>query len=153
MSVAPSPAGVAVRVFGDDTPSKTLSLSFGLETLGGVDTVIIPRGTPLPATRSETFSTAADDQSSVELHVLVGERPRIVDDVDVGTFTIIDIPPAPRGVPKLEVTFSVDDHGTFRIAARDSRTGKPQPITAAKTLAAPLTRARIDALVDPSGKP
>jgi molecular chaperone DnaK len=83
-------------------------LSLGVETLGGVMTVLIPRNTTIPTKKSEVFSTATDDQSSVEVHVLQGERPLARDNRTLGRFHLVGIPPAPRGIPQIEVTFDVD---------------------------------------------
>jgi len=129
------PSFFAVRLFADDVfLNKILPLSVSVETLGGVSTMLIPRGTGLPTARHETFSTATDNQTSIEVHVLVGDRTLAVDNVTVGKFSVVEIPPAPRGVPKFEVEFAVDDHGALRFSAKDLSTGKSQPVASARSL-------------------
>jgi molecular chaperone DnaK len=104
-------------------------LSLGIETLGGVMTTLIPRNTTIPTRKSETFSTAADSQTSVEVHVLQGERPLARDNRTLGRFQLVGIPPAPRGVPQIEVTFDIDANGIVNVSAKDLGTGKEQKIT------------------------
>jgi molecular chaperone DnaK len=104
-------------------------LSLGVETLGGVTTVLIPRNTTIPTRKSETFSTAADNQTSVEIHVLQGERPVASGNRSLGKFHLIGIPPAPRGVPQVEVTFDIDANGILNVSAKDTATNKEQKIT------------------------
>ncbi|MGA7091709.1 MAG: molecular chaperone DnaK [Candidatus Acidiferrales bacterium] len=104
-------------------------LSLGVETLGGVTTVLIPRNTTIPTRKSETFSTAADNQTSVEIHVLQGERPVASGNRSLGKFHLIGLPPAPRGLPQIEVTFDIDANGILNVSAKDSATGKEQKIT------------------------
>src|ERR1051325_6875220 len=104
-------------------------LSLGIETLGGVMTTLIPRNTTIPTRKSEVFSTAADSQTSVEVHVLQGERPLARDNRTLGRFQLIGIPPAPRGVPQIEVTFDIDANGIVNVSAKDLGTGKEQKIT------------------------
>ncbi len=104
-------------------------LSLGVETLGGVTTVLIPRNTTIPTRKSEIFSTAADNQTSVEIHVLQGERPLARDNRTLGKFHLIGIPPAPRGVPQIEVTFDIDANGILNVSAKDMATNKEQKIT------------------------
>ena len=104
-------------------------LSLGIETLGGVMTTLIPRNTTIPTRKSETFSTAADSQTSVEVHVLQGERPLARDNRTLGRFQLVGIPPAPRGVPQIEVTFDIDANGMVNVSAKDLGTGKEQKIT------------------------
>src|SRR6187402_3439470 len=104
-------------------------LSLGIETLGGVMTTLIPRNTTIPTRKSETFSTAADSQPSVEVHVLQGERPLARDNRTLGKFHLDGIPPAPRGVPQIEVTFDIDANGIVSATAKDVATGKEQKIT------------------------
>ncbi len=104
-------------------------LSLGIETLGGVMTSLIPRNTTIPTRKSETFSTAADSQTSVEVHVQQGERPLARDNRTLGRFQLTGIPPAPRGVPQIEVTFDLDANGIVNVSARDKATGKEQKIT------------------------
>ncbi len=104
-------------------------LSLGVETLGGVMTTLISRNTTIPTRKSEVFSTAADNQTSVEIHVLQGERPLARDNRTLGKFHLIGIPPAPRGVPQIEVTFDIDANGILNVSAKDMATNKEQKIT------------------------
>src|SRR5881296_580665 len=104
-------------------------LTLSIETLGGVATPLIPRNTTIPTKKSEVFSTAADGQTSVEVHVLQGERPMARDNKTLGRFHLDGIPPAPRGVPQIEVTFDIDANGIVHVAARDRATGKENKIT------------------------
>src|SRR5213082_2481912 len=103
-------------------------LSLGIETLGGVTTVLIPRNTTIPTKKSEIFSTAEDTQTTVEIHVLQGERQMAVDNRTIGKFQLTGIPPAPRGVPQIEVTFDTDANGILHVSAKDKATGKEQKI-------------------------
>jgi molecular chaperone DnaK len=103
-------------------------LSLGIETLGGVMTPLIPRNTTIPTRKSELFSTAADNQTSVEVHVMQGERPLARDNRTLGRFHLIGLPPAPRGVPQVEVTFDIDANGIVNVSAKDKGTGKEQQI-------------------------
>lgn len=104
-------------------------LSLGVETLGGVFTKIIERNTAIPVSKSQIFTTAADNQTRVEIHVLQGERPMAADNVSLGRFFLDGIPPAPRGVPQIEVTFNIDVNGILNVTAKDLATGKAQHIT------------------------
>jgi molecular chaperone DnaK len=104
-------------------------LSLGIETMGGVMTVLIPRNTTIPTRKSEIFSTAADNQTSVEVHVLQGERSLARDNRTLGKFHLIGLPPAPRGMPQIEVTFDIDANGIVNVSAKDLGTGKEQKIT------------------------
>jgi molecular chaperone DnaK len=104
-------------------------LTLAIETLGGVATPMIPRNTTIPTRKTETFSTAADSQTSVEVHVLQGERPMAKDDRTLGKFHLTGIPPAPRGVPQIEVTFDIDANGILNVTAKDRATNKDQKIT------------------------
>ena len=103
-------------------------LSLGIETMGGVFTKLIESNTTIPTKKSETFSTASDNQSSVEIHVLQGERSMAADNKTIGRFHLADIPPAPRGVPQIEVTFDIDANGIINVGAKDKATGKEQSI-------------------------
>jgi len=104
-------------------------LSLGIETMGGVMTTLIPRNTTIPTRKSEVFSTASDSQTSVEIHVLQGERSLARDNRTLGRFHLDGIPPAPRGIPQIEVTFDIDANGIVNVQAKDLGTGKEQKIT------------------------
>ncbi|HUF23435.1 MAG TPA: Hsp70 family protein, partial [Vicinamibacterales bacterium] len=104
-------------------------LSLGIETLGGVMTALIARNTTIPTRKSEIFSTAADGQTSVEVHVMQGERSMARDNRTLGRFHLVGLPPAPRGVPQIEVTFDIDANGIVNVSAKDLGTGKEQKIT------------------------
>ncbi|MCR4418018.1 MAG: molecular chaperone DnaK [Ignavibacteria bacterium] len=117
-------------------------LSLGIETLGGVMTVLIPANTTIPTRKSEIFSTAADNQTSVEIHVLQGERPMAIDNRTLGRFILDGIPPAPRGVPQIEVTFDIDANGILHVSAKDKATGKEQSIRI--TASSGLTKEEIE---------
>ena len=104
-------------------------LSLGIETLGGVCTVLIPRNTTIPTSKSQVFSTAADNQPAVDIHILQGERPMAADNKTLGNFQLTNIPAAPRGVPQIEVTFDIDANGIVNVKAKDLGTNKEQSIT------------------------
>jgi len=104
-------------------------LSLGIETMGGVSTKLIERNTTVPTSKSQTFSTAADNQPKVEIHVLQGEREMATDNKSLGTFLLDGIAPAPRGVPQIEVTFSLDANGILNVTAKDKGTGKENSVT------------------------
>jgi molecular chaperone DnaK len=108
-------------------------LTLGVETLGGVMTPLIERNTTIPVRKSETFSTAADRQTAVTIHVLQGERPMAADNMSLGQFNLEGIPPAPRGMPQIEVTFDIDANGILNVSAKDTATGKAQDITITAT--------------------
>jgi molecular chaperone DnaK len=120
-------------------------LSLGIETVGGVMTVLIPRNTKIPTRKSEVFSTAADNQTSVEVHVLQGERPLARDNRTLGRFQLVGIPPAPRGVPQIEVTFDIDANGIVTVSAKDLATGKEQKITITATSG--LSKAEVERML------
>jgi molecular chaperone DnaK len=120
-------------------------LSLGIETLGGVMTTLIPRNTTIPTRKSETFSTAADSQTSVEVHVLQGERPMARDNRPLGRFHLTGLPPAPRGVPQIEVTFDIDANGIVNVSAKDMATQKEQKITI--TASSGLTKDEVDRMM------
>jgi molecular chaperone DnaK len=120
-------------------------LSLGVETLGGVTTKLIERNTTIPTKKQETFSTAADNQTSVEIHVLQGEREMARDNRTLGKFHLAGIPAAPRGVPQVEVTFDIDANGILNVSARDKATGKSQAITI--TASSGLAKEEVDRMV------
>jgi len=103
-------------------------LSLGIETFGGVDTILIPKNTTVPTAKTQVFSTAADSQTSVEVHVLQGERPMAQDNKTLGRFILDGIPPAPRGMPQVEVSFDIDANGILNVSAKDKATNKVQSI-------------------------
>jgi molecular chaperone DnaK len=126
-------AGIQGGVLGGEVKDLLLldvtPLSLAIETLGGVATPMIPRNTTIPTKKTETFSTAADNQTSVEVHVLQGERPMAAQNRTLGKFHLTGLPPAPRGVPQIEVTFDIDANGILNVTAKDNATGKDQKIT------------------------
>ncbi|HAJ37373.1 MAG TPA: molecular chaperone DnaK, partial [Chloroflexi bacterium] len=134
-------AAVQAGVLGGEVSDLLLldvtPLSLGLETLGGVMTVLIPRNTTIPTKKTEIFSTAADSQTAVDIHILQGERPMASGNKTLGNFRLDGIPPAPRGVPQIEVTFDIDANGILHVTAKDKATGKEQSvkITASTNLA------------------
>ncbi len=120
-------------------------LSLGIETLGGIATKLIDRNTTIPTKKSQVFSTAQDNQPSVEIHVVQGEREMAADNTSLGRFTLDGIPPAPRGVPQIEVTFDIDANGIINVSAKDKGTGKEQKITIASSNK--LSKEEIDEMV------
>jgi molecular chaperone DnaK len=120
-------------------------LSLGIETLGGVFTKLIERNTTIPTRKSEVFSTASDNQTSVEVHVLQGERPMAADNRTLGKFHLVGIPPAPRGMPQVEVTFDIDANGIVNVSAKDMGTGREQKITI--TASSGLSKEEIDRMM------
>ncbi|WP_342753268.1 molecular chaperone DnaK [Shouchella clausii] len=120
-------------------------LSLGIETMGGVFTKLIDRNTTIPTSKSQVFSTAADNQTAVDIHVLQGERPMAADNKTLGRFQLTDIPPAPRGVPQIEVSFDIDKNGIVNVSAKDLGTGKEQSITI--TSSSGLSEEEIDKMV------
>jgi molecular chaperone DnaK len=120
-------------------------LSLGIETLGGVMTTLIPRNTTIPTRKSETFSTAADNQTSVEVHVLQGERQLARDNRTLGRFQLVGLPAAPRGVPQIEVTFDIDANGMVNVSAKDQGTGKEQKISI--TASSGLSKDEVDRMM------
>jgi molecular chaperone DnaK len=142
-------AGVQAGVLSGEVKDLLLldvtPLSLGIETLGGVMTTLIPRNTTIPTKKSEVFSTAADAQTSVEVHVLQGERPMARDNRTLGKFHLDGIPPAPRGVPQVEVTFDIDANGIVNVQAKDKGTGKEQKITI--TASSGLSKDEVDKMM------
>jgi molecular chaperone DnaK len=120
-------------------------LSLGLETLGGVMTTLIERNTTIPVRKSEIFSTAEDNQTAVDIHVLQGERPMVNDNMTLGHFRLEGIPAAPRGIPQVEVTFDIDSNGILNVSAKDKATGKEQNVTI--TASTNLNQSEIDKMV------
>ncbi|MDR7413374.1 MAG: molecular chaperone DnaK [Armatimonadota bacterium] len=138
-------AGVLAGEVRDVVLLDVTPLSLGIETLGGVMTVLIPRNTTIPTRKSETFTTAEDGQTQVEIHVLQGERPMARDNRTLGRFILDGIPPAPRGVPKIEVTFDIDANGILAVSAKDLATGREQSIKITGT--STLTREEVERMI------
>jgi len=138
-------AGVLAGEVDDVLLLDVTPLSLGIETLGSVTTVLIPRNTTIPTRKSEVFSTASDNQTSVEIHVLQGEREMAGDNRTLGKFHLVGIPAAPRGVPQVEVTFDIDANGILNVSAKDLGTGKEQKITV--TSSSGLAASEIDDMV------
>ena len=122
-------AGVLAGEVGGIVLVDVTPLTLGVETLGGIATPLIARNTPVPVKRSETFTTAADMQTSVTIHVFQGERPMAGDNTSLGEFNLSGLPPAPRGIPKVEVTFDIDSNGILSVTAKDTASGKTQSIS------------------------
>ncbi len=138
-------AGVLTGEVKDILLLDVTPLSLGIETLGGVMTVLIPRNTTIPTRKTEIFTTATDNQTTVEIHVLQGERPLAKDNRTLARFHLDGIPPAPRGVPKIEVTFDIDANGILHVSAKDLATGKEQKVTV--TASSGLTEEEIERMI------
>src|SRR5206468_4428078 len=142
-------AAVQAGVLGGEVKDVLLldvtPLSLGIETLGGVFTKLIERNTTIPTRKSEIFSTASDNQTSVEVHVLQGERPMAPDNRTLGKFHLVGIPPAPRGMPQIEVAFDIDANGIVNVSAKDMGTGREQKITI--TASSGLSKEEIDKMM------
>jgi molecular chaperone DnaK len=123
-------------------------LSLGVETMGSVMTVMIERNTTIPVRKTETYSTAADNQTAVDIHVLQGERPMANDNMSLGRFRLDGIPPAPRGIPQVEVTFDIDANGILHVTAKDKATAKEQKVTI--TASTNLNKSDIERMVQES---
>jgi molecular chaperone DnaK len=121
-------AGVLAGDVRDVLLLDVIPLSLGIETLGGVATKLVERNTTIPASKSQIFSTAADNQTSVEIHIVQGERPMASDNKSLGRFILDGVPPAPRGIPQVEVTFDVDANGILNVKAMEKASGKTQSI-------------------------
>jgi molecular chaperone DnaK len=143
-------AGVLTGETKDVVLLDVTPLTLGVETLGGVLTPLIPRNTTVPTSKSEIFSTAADNQTQVEVHILQGERPMARDNKSLGRFILEGIPPAPRGVPQIEVTFDIDANGILTVTAKDKATGKSQSIKI--TGSTGLTKEEIDKMKEEAEK-
>jgi len=138
-------AGVLAGEMKDVLLLDVTPLSLGVETLGGVMTVLIPRNTTIPTRKKQVFTTAEDGQTAVDIHVLQGERPMAADNISLGRFRLEGIPPAPRGIPQIEVTFDIDANGILNVSARDLATGKEQKITI--TASTNLSREEVERMV------
>ena len=142
-------ASIQAGVLGGDVKDVLLldvtPLSLGVETLGGVMTTLIERNTTIPVKKSEVFSTAEDSQTAVDVHVLQGERPMAADNMSLGRFRLEGIPPAPRGIPQVEVTFDIDANGIINVTARDKATSREQKVTI--TASTNLNKGEIDRMV------
>jgi molecular chaperone DnaK len=121
-------AGIFQGEVHDITLVDVIPLSLGIETMGGVNTKLIEKNTHIPTKKQQVFSTAADNQTSTEIHIVQGERPMAHDNKSLGKFVLDGIPPAPRGMPQIEVTFDVDSNGVLNVTAKDKSTGKEQSI-------------------------
>lgn len=140
-----APPGLRTQVFAEGIGTDQLPLTISVETLGGIASPVLARGTTLPAHFSDVFSTMADDQVSVEVHVTAGERPLAADNISLGKFQIVGIPPAPRAVPQIDVELEIDERGLLTATATDRATNTSRTMRITGTPSAPLDRAAIDA--------
>jgi molecular chaperone DnaK len=138
-------AGVLAGDVKDVVLLDVTPLSLGLETLGGVMTALIERNTTIPTKKQETFTTAADNQTQVEIHIVQGERPMAKDNRSLGRFNLVGIPPAPRGMPQVDVAFDIDANGILHVSATDKATNKEQKITI--TASSGLSKDEVDNMV------
>jgi molecular chaperone DnaK len=138
-------AGVLMGDVKDVVLLDVTPLSLGIETLGGVNTVLIPRNTTIPTAKSEVFSTAEDNQTAVDVHVTQGERPMARDNMSLARFRLEGIPPAPRGMPQVEVTFDIDANGILNVHAKDTGTGREQSVKV--TASTNLSSSDVDRMV------
>lgn len=143
------PAIFEAQLFASDVELARLPASVGIETLGGVVTILLPRGTPLPLEKTEVFSTAVDNQPTVQITAVMGERQTVTDNRLIGKLTIEEIPAAPKGVPQIEVKFAVDGAGKLQLSARDRGSQARRPITVEAAAPAPATASEVAALVAP----
>jgi len=141
-------AGVLAGEVTDVVLLDVTPLTLGVETLGGVMTPLIERNTTIPVRKGEIFSTAEDGQMAVDIHILQGERPMAADNMTLGRFRLEGIPPAPRGIPQIDVTFDIDANGILNVSAQDKATGREQKITI--TASTNLSREEVDTLVEES---
>ncbi len=145
VEVPPVEPGLRTQVFAADVKATELPLSIGIETIGGEASIVIARGTKLPATFADRFSTGSDDQPSVEIALTLGERRFARDNIALGKFQIYDIPPAPRGTPMIDVSITIDESGVLEARAMDRATKTSRSMRMTQDPPPPIDRAAIDA--------